>query len=82
MINKETPKLVDADFGKDPVSVSVMADFDRARSYVKNNYQTIWEDCFKEYNSIRTRRGYAGVADDFIPEIFSILKTMEICIMR
>ena len=41
MINKETPKLVDADFGKDPVSVSVMADFDRARSYVKNNYQTI-----------------------------------------
>ena len=80
MINKETPKLVDADFEKDPVLVSVMADFDRARSYVKNNYQTIWEDCFKAYNSIRTRRGYSGVADDFIPEVFSIVESLKAAI--
>ena len=76
----ETPKLTDADIGKDPVLVSVMDDFDKARGYVKNNYQTIWEDCFKAYNAIRTRRGYSGVADDFIPEVFSIVESLKAAI--
>lgn len=78
--NKDTPVLTDADAGKDPVLLSVMADFDRARGYVQDNYQTIWEDCFKAYNAIRTRRGYEGVADDFIPEIFSIVESLKAAI--
>jgi len=77
---QETPKLNEADLGKDPVLVSVMSDFDNARGYVKDNYQLIWEDCFKAYNAIRTRRGYSGVADDFIPEIFSIVESLKAAI--
>lgn len=72
-----TPKLTDVDLGKDPVLTSVMEDFNSARDYVKNSYQSVWEDCFKEYNGIRTRRGYAGVADDFIPEVFSITESLK-----
>lgn len=78
-MNKETPKLTDVDLG-DPVLSSVMGDFDRARGYVKDNYQEVWEDCFKAYNAIRTRRGYSGVADDFIPEVFSIVESLKAAI--
>lgn len=76
----ETPTLTDADAGKDPVLVSVMGDFNSARDYVKDNYQSVWEDCFKAYNAIRTRRGYSGVADDFIPEVFSIVESLKAAI--
>lgn len=81
MANKETPALTEADIaGKDPLLVATMGDFDRARKYVQNNYQTIWEDCFKSYNAIRTKRGYSGVADDFIPEVFSIVESLKAAI--
>ena len=76
----DTPKLTEPDQGKDPVAVSVIEDFNRARGYVKENYQSIWEDCFKAYNAIRTRRGYSGVADDFIPEVFSIVESLKAAI--
>lgn len=81
-MSKETPKLNEADTidGKDPLVLSVIGDFDRARGYVQENYQTIWEDCFKAYNAIRTRRGYSGVADDFIPEVFSIVESLKAAI--
>lgn len=80
MKNKETPSMTAADLEKDPVLLSVMGDFNNSRKYVQDNYQTIWEDCFKAYNSIRTRRGYSGVADDFIPEIFSIVESLKAAI--
>lgn len=73
-----TPKLTDADKVADmQLLTEVMSDFDKARNYVKNNYQTVWEDCFKAYNGIRTRRGYSGVADDFVPETFSIVESLK-----
>lgn len=79
--NTDTPKLTDADIARgEPLLGSVMGDFERARKYVKTNYQSIWEDCFKAYNAIRTRRGYSGVADDFIPEIFSIVESLKAAI--
>jgi len=56
---------------------SVMGDFNLARKYVKDNYEKIWDDCFKAYNGIRTRRGYSGVADDFVPETFSIVESLK-----
>lgn len=78
----ETPVLLDADKTneKDPLFIEVMGDFDSARKYVKENYQTTWENCFKAYNSIRTKRGYSGVADDFVPETFSIVESLKAAI--
>jgi hypothetical protein len=81
MAKDETPKLTDADIKRgEPLLGSVMGDFDRARGYVRENYQEIWEDCFKSYNAIRTRRGYSGVADDFVPEVFSIVESLKAAI--
>lgn len=80
-MNEETPKLTEADIARgEPLLGSVIGDFERARKYVETNYQAIWEDCFKAYNAIRTRRGYSGVADDFIPEIFSIVESLKAAI--
>lgn len=79
--DNETPKLTEADIARgEPLLGEVMGDFDRARKYVQENYQEVWEDCFKAYNAIRTRRGYSGVADDFIPEIFSIVESLKAAI--
>lgn len=80
-MNEETPKLTEADIARgEPLLGSVIGDFERARKYVETNYQAIWEDCFKAYNAIRTRRGYSGVADDFIPEVFSIVESLKAAI--
>ena len=80
-MSKETPKLTEADIARgEPVLSKVKEDFLRARKYVEENYQSVWEDCFKAYNGIRTRRGYSGVADDFIPEIFSIVESLKAAI--
>lgn len=80
-MNEETPKLTEADIARgEPLLSSVIGDFKRARKYVETNYQAVWEDCFKAYNAIRTRRGYSGVADDFIPETFSIVESLKAAI--
>lgn len=55
----------------------VMGDFKSARDYVKNNYQDDWSDYWKCYNNIRTRRGYSGVSDDFVPETFTIIESVK-----
>lgn len=79
--NLETPKLTESDKARgEQLLGSVMSDFSMARKYIEENYQKTWEDCFKAYNGIRTRRGYSGVADDFIPEIFSIVESLKAAI--
>jgi hypothetical protein len=55
----------------------VMKDFRSARDYVKDNYQDDWEDYWKCYNSMRTRRNYEGISDDFVPETFTIVETLK-----
>lgn len=81
MNNKKntTPKLVDADTARNDSAVlgEVNADFNRARSYIKEHYQDLWARCFKSYNGIRTSRGYGGTADDFVPETFSIVESLK-----
>jgi len=74
-----TPAVVEADEKKklDELLGSVLGDFQKARDYVKDNYQSIWDDCFKSYNGIRSRRGYSGVADEFTPETFSIVESLK-----
>ena len=79
---------VDGDWGNDtPVkNVSerdqnllniVMEDFRDARDYYKNNYKQKHNDFWKCYNSIRTKRGYEGVSDDFVPEAFTIIESIK-----
>lgn len=80
MDNKNnTPKIVDADIqtSRSGVLNSVIADFNTARTYVKEHYEGVWADSFKAYHGIRTRRGYEGTADDFIPETFSIVESLK-----
>lgn len=73
-----TPKLTESDsIAGEALKRVVMEDFDKARTYIKDNYQEVWESCFKAYNGIRTKRGYSGVADDFVPETFSIVESLK-----
>lgn len=55
----------------------VNKDFKNARDYIKKFKQSVWDDCWSAYNNIRTKRGYDGVADDFIPETFTIVESIK-----
>ena len=77
-----TPKLTSADEAQrdDNVLSEVMKDFGNARNYISSRYEKVWFECFKAYNSIRTRQGYVGVANDFVPETFSIVESLKAAI--
>jgi len=78
MKKNNTPKLTQADKDAQANLLSnVIIDFEKARKYIKETYQDTWAKCFKAYNGIRTSRGYEGVADDFIPEVFSIVEALK-----
>lgn len=74
-----TPKVIDVDHkSKDEeVLAAALGNFKKARAYISEHYETVWADCFKAYNGIRTKRGYSGVADDFVPETFSIVESLK-----
>lgn len=55
----------------------VMEDFKIARDYVKQNYEKDWNDYWRCFNMIRTRRGYEGISDTFVPESFTIVETIK-----
>lgn len=50
--------------------------FNKARMYTESHYKKTWANAFKSYNGIRTIRGYAGQADEFVPETFSIVEAL------
>jgi len=77
-----TPKLTSADQSVkgDSTLAEVMKDFSKARSYISGHYEKIWSECFKAYNSIRTRQGYVGVANEFVPETFAIVESLKAAI--
>lgn len=77
-----TPKLTSADEAQrdDNVLSEVMKDFGNARNYISSRYEKVWFECFKAYNSIRTRQGYVGVANDFVPETFAIVESLKAAI--
>lgn len=74
-----TPKLAKVDKESTEANVvgAVMRDFNKARAYVSEHYQDVWSKSFKAYNGIRTKRGYAGVADEFVPETFAIVESLK-----
>jgi len=73
----DTPENSPPDNQDDDVLKLVMDDFKIARDYVKDNYQNDWNDYWKCYNLIRTRRGYEGVSDTFVPESFTIIESVK-----
>jgi len=77
-----TPKLTPADQAQkdENVLAEVMKDFGKARAYISNRYEGVWSECFKAYNSIRTRQGYVGVANEFVPETFAIVESLKAAI--
>ena len=74
-----TPKLNESDTASGDAQIlgTVISDFNNARKYVREHYQGVWANCFKAYNSIRTKRGYDGTADEFVPETFSIVESLK-----
>lgn len=55
----------------------VIKDFKNSRDYIKKFKEQIWDDCWSCYNGIRTKRGYDGIADDFVPETFTIVESVK-----
>lgn len=78
-VKNTTPKVIDVDMKRSEEQLlgAVIGNFDKARVYIKQHYEQVWAECFKAYNGIRTRRGYSGVADDFVPETFSIVESLK-----
>ena len=60
----------------DKTLLEVTKRFKKARQYTESHYKRIWANAFKSYNGIRTIRGYAGQADEFVPETFSIVEAL------
>ena len=52
----------------DKTLLEVTKRFNKARMYTESHYKKTWANAFKSYNGIRTIRGYAGQADEFVPE--------------
>jgi hypothetical protein len=77
--DKITPNLNEADRSdkEDSLKRLVLEDYRVARDYVKKTYIDTWNDCWKCYHNIRTMRGYEGVADDFVPETFTIVESVK-----
>jgi hypothetical protein len=77
--DKITPNLNETDkiSADDAIKGLILEDFRIARDYVKKTYLDTWNDCWKCYNLIRTRKGYEGVSDDFVPETFTIVESIK-----
>lgn len=67
----------DVSKGNDKLLDIVMEDYRLAKDYYKRNYKDKHDDYWKCYNSIRTRRGYEGISDDFVPEAFTIIESVK-----
>lgn len=74
-----TPKISKVDLARGEAQTlgNAMGEFKKARKYISEHYEGVWGDSFKAYNGIRTKRGYAGVADEFVPETFSIVESLK-----
>lgn len=77
--DKITPNLNESDktANEDQLRSLVLEDYRLARDYIKRSYLETWNNCWKCRNNIRTMRGYQGVADDFVPETFTIVETIK-----
>jgi hypothetical protein len=54
----------------------VVNDFNRAWEYTQGSWHKRWEDSYRLYNGNRTKRGYEGITDTFVPMSFSTVETL------
>lgn len=55
----------------------VIESFKSARDYTRTYYDKIWEDSWKAYHNQRTNASYVGVANNFVPETFTIVESIK-----
>jgi len=55
---------------------TVVEDFNRAWEYTQGSWHKRWEDSYRLYNGQRTKRGYQGITDTFVPMSFSTVETL------
>lgn len=55
----------------------VVKAFELSRDYAKNHYYETWENSWKAYHNQRTSAQYAGVANNFVPETFTIVESIK-----
>jgi hypothetical protein len=70
----ETTKSVNYN---DPTAEKVVKKFKASRDYVKDHYYKVWEDSWKAYNNERTHAQYDGIANNFVPETFTIVESIK-----
>lgn len=51
--------------------------FKEAKDYAKTHYYDIWEKSWKSYHNQRTKSQYDGVANNFVPETFTIVESIK-----
>lgn len=51
--------------------------YEVAKKYAENHYYKTWEDSWKSYNGQRTSSQYDGVANNFVPETFTITESIK-----
>lgn len=47
-----------------------------SEEYIRNNYRTTWENCWKVYNLHRIKKNYAGISDHRDQETFTIVESL------
>jgi hypothetical protein len=51
--------------------------YELSKKYLETHYHKIWEDSWKAYNNERTSAQYYGVANNFVPETFTIVESIK-----
>jgi hypothetical protein len=62
---------------KDETLTKVVERFRLAKDYAESHYYEIWEDSWKAYHNERTSAQYDGVANNFVPETFTIVESIK-----
>ncbi len=60
----------------DPTLETVIKDFNSAWEYAQRSWHSRWNNNYSLYNNTRTKRGYTGITDTFVPMTFSTIETM------
>jgi hypothetical protein len=55
----------------------VVKRYESAKDYTEKHYYQIWEKSWKSYHNQRTSAQYEGVANNFVPETFTIVESIK-----
>lgn len=74
MANKKTDNPLKTE--DESFVASIVDDYNSSWNYTSGNYHELWQHMYKLYNSERTRVGYNGTSDTFVPMAYSTIETM------